>query len=144
MADTAAYLGTLLSTNEKIAECTRAQMYWSQKLDLNMTKLKDQQKYETKWNSAYDSAMDSGRTKDLKCGSVVAKVDCCEAEAARYANAKSPKFDQELLDEYTDLDVEYDSMKTMYETLLEKLRADKEAQKELTSNAAQDTGLMQS
>ena len=38
----------------------------------------------------------------------------------------------------------YDTMQTMYESMLEQLRAQKEGQKTATTSAAQDTGLLQS
>ena len=45
--------------------------------------------------------------------------------------------------ELAELDIEYDTMKTMYDTILEQLRAQEETEKQATSNAAQDTGLLE-
>ena len=57
---------------------------------------------------------------------------------------KVDEYDEELSQELADLDMEYDTMKTMYDSMLEQLRAQQETEKTATSNAAQDTGLLQS
>ena len=64
--------------------------------------------------------------------------------ADAYAHAKVKQYDEELSLELADLDIEYDTMKTMYDTMLEELRAQQESEKTATSTAAQDTGLLQS
>ena len=61
-------------------------------------------------------------------------------EVKDYVNKKVTEIRVEL----ADLDIEYDTMKTMYDTMLEQLRAQKESEKTATSTAAQDTGLLQS
>ena len=145
MSNTAALLGNLLNTNADINYYVQQQIYWSNKYEANAAKLKKQVDYEQKWESAVDDAMDRGRTKDLVCGSVTATVGCCQSDAEDYADEKvRHRYDEELSLELADLDMEYDTMKTMYDTLLEKMRADQEAEKQATSNAAQDTGLLQS
>ena len=62
--------------------------------------------------------------------------------ALAYANAKAQEYDQELSIELAELDVEYDTMKCMYETLLETMRAQKDQEANATSTAAQDTCLL--
>ena len=42
------------------------------------------------------------------------------------------------------MDIEYDTMQTMYEAMLEQLRAQKDSENTAVQNAAQDTGLLQS
>ena len=64
--------------------------------------------------------------------------------ADKYAHAKVKQYNKELSLELADLDIEYCTMKTMYDTMLEELRAQKESEKSATSTAAQDTGLLQS
>ena len=54
------------------------------------------------------------------------------------------QYDEELSLELAELDMEYDTMKTMYDTLLEEMRAQADSEKTATSTAAQDTGLLQS
>ena len=63
--------------------------------------------------------------------------------ADQYAHAKVDQYNEELSLELADLDMEYDTMKTMYDTMLEELRAQQESEKTATSTAAQDTGLLQ-
>ena len=66
-----------------------------------------------------------------------------EALADKYAHAKVKQYNEELSLELADLDIEYDTMKCMYDTLLEQMRAQQESEKTATSTAAQDTGLLQ-
>ena len=62
--------------------------------------------------------------------------------ALAYANAKVKEYSQELSEELAELDIEYDTMKCMYETLLEEMRAQKDTEASATQTAAQDTGLL--
>ena len=143
MANTAALLGTLLNTNAEINYYTQQQIYWSGKYEANSAKLSKQVKYEEKWQSAFDSAIDN--TKELNVGGVrVAENNQNEQIADAYAHAKVKQYDEELSLELADLDIEYDTMVTMYDAMLEQLRAQQESEKTATSTAAQDTGLLQS
>ena len=141
MANTAALLGNLLCTNADINYYTQQQIFWNAKYEANSAKLEEQVKYETKWESAFDSAMDA--TKELKCGGIVVKEgNQSEYVADAYAHKKVKQYDEELSLELADLDIEYDTMKCMYDTLLEEMRAQQESEKTATSTAAQDTGLL--
>lgn len=143
MANTAALLGNLLNTNADINFYTQQQIFWNAKYEANEAKLSKQVKYEEKWESAFDSAIDN--TKELKAGRLtVQENNTSEAIAEQYAHAKVDEYNEELSLELADLDIEYDTMKTMYETMLESLRAQQEGEKNATSAAAQDTGLIQS
>lgn len=143
MANTAALLGNLLNTNADINYYTQQQIYWNAKYEANSAKLEKQVKYEEKWESSFDAAIDN--TKDLKAGKLTVKENnTSEAIAEEYADAKVKEYDEELSLELADLDIEYDTMKTMYEVMLEELRAQQESEKTVTSTAAQDTGLLQS
>ena len=143
MANTAALLGNLLNTKAEINYYTQQQLYWNTKYEANSAKLSKQVGYEEKWETAFDSAMDN--TKELKVGGItVAESNTNEAIAERYANAKVSKYNEELSIELADLDIEYDTMVTMYDTLLEEMRAQQESEKTATQTAAQDTGLLQS
>ena len=143
MANTAALLGTLLNTNADINYYTQQQIFWSGKYEANSAKLEKQVKYEEKWESAFDSAIDN--TKELNVGGVrVAEGNKNEMIADAYAHAKVKQYNEELSLELAEMDVEYDTMQTMYESRLEQLRAQKEGQKTATTSAAQDTGLLQS
>ena len=141
MSNTAALLGNLLCTNADINYYTQQSIYWNAKYEANMAKLEEQVKYEEKWEAAFDSAIDN--TKTLTAGGVtVNEGNKCESLADAYAHAKVKQYDEELSLELADLDIEYDTMKTMYDTLLEELRAKQESEKTATSTAAQDTGLL--
>ena len=141
MANTSALLGTLLCTNADINYYTQQSIYWNSKYEANMAKLEEQVKYEEKWCNAFDSAIDN--TKTLTAGGVtVNEGNKCEDLADAYAHAKVKQYNEELSLELADLDIEYDTMKCMYDTLLEELRAKQESEKTATSTAAQDTGLL--
>lgn len=145
MANTAAQLGNLLSVNADINYYTQQSIYWNAKYEANQAKLDKQVSYEQKWESAFDDAQNT----DKKCqvGTKVWKekdVVLSDAQADAYAHAKVRQYDEELSLELSELDIEYDTMKTMYDTLLEELRAQKDADKQAVSTAAQDTGLLQS
>ena len=143
MANTAALLGTLLNTNADINYYTQEQIYWSGKYEANSAKLEKQVKSEEKWQSAFESAIDN--TKELTAGGVrVGANNKNEQIADAYAHAKVKQYNEELSLELAELDVEYDTMQTMYESMLEQERAQKDAEKTATQNAAQDTGLLQS
>ena len=141
MANTAALLGNLLNTNADINYYTQQSIFWNAKYEANSAKLQKQVNYEQKWESAYESAIDN--TKELKCGGIrVAEGNQNQQVADKYAHAKVKHYDEELSLELAELDIEYDTMKTMYDTLLEEMRAQKESEKTATSTAAQDTGLL--
>ena len=143
MANTAALLGNLLNTNADINYYTQQSIFWNAKYEANSAKLEKQVKYEEKWESAFDSAIDN--TKELTAGGIkVSANNKNEMLADKYAHAKVKQYNEELSQELADLDIEYDTMKTMYDAMLEELRAQKETEKTATSNAAQDTGLLQS
>ena len=143
MANTAALLGNLLNTNADINYYTQQSIFWNAKYEANSAKLQEQVKYEDKWQSAFDSAIDN--TKDLTASGVTVRANNqSEYIADLYAHAKVKQYSEELSLELADLDIEYDTMKTMYDTMLEELRAQQESEKTATSTAAQDTGLLQS
>lgn len=139
-------LSDLLSTNADINYYTQQQLFWAQKYEANSAKLSKQVSYEEKWESSFDAAIDN--TSELKASLngqaiVVAKNNTNEALANTYADAKVSQYDEDLSAELAELDVDYDTMQTMYETLLESLRAQQESEKTATSTSAQDTGLLQ-
>ena len=143
MSNTAALLGNLLCTNADINYYTQQSIYWNAKYEANSAKLSKQVKAEENWCKAYDSAMSAD--KDYKVGGhIYVHKDStpCEMAAEAYADAKVKEYNEELSMELADLDMEYDTMKSMYDTLLEELRAKQESEKTATSTAAQDTGLL--
>lgn len=143
MSNTAALLGSLLCTNADINYYTQQQIFWSNKYEANAAKLSEQTKYYQKWESAFDDAQNTDKLCKIGDRTVKEKGNVLSDDKAdEYAHAKVEKYNEELSMELADLDIEYDTMKTMYETLLEKLRADQEGEKTATSTAAQDTGLV--
>ena len=141
MSNTAALLGNLLCTNADINYYTQQSIFWTAKYEANLAKLEEQVKYHEKWEGAFDSAIDN--TKQLTAGGVVVNEgNKCENLADAYAHAKVRQYNEDLSLELADLDIEYDTMKCMYDTLLTELRAQQESEKTATSTAAQDTGLL--
>ena len=145
MASTSAALLGLLGTQGDINYYTVQLKLWSDKYDSNLKQLEKQQKYETAWNNEYDKAMDGTRTSELKMNGYVflgKEQAGSEYQARQWADYKVEQYDEEVLLELEEKDMEYDSMKTMYEALLETLRAEEEGEKQLVSTDAQDTGLL--
>lgn len=141
MSTTAAQLGNLLCTNADINYYTQQSIFWTAKYEANLAKLEEQVKYHEKWEGAFDSAIDN--TKQLTAGGVVVNEgNQCEDLADAYAHAKVKQYNEDLSLELADLDIEYDTMKCMYDTLLQELRAKQESEETATSTAAQDTGLL--
>ncbi len=144
---TAAQLGALLNTQADLNYYTAQLNYWSGKYEANSEKLEKQVKYEEKWEKAYDDAIDN--EKELKVSSngrqiVVKENNTNKNLADIYAHAKVQQYDEELSLELAELDIEYDTMKTMYEALVTMKQAEKESQKQSTATSAQDTHLLQS
>lgn len=149
MGATSASLGSLLCTQADINYYTQQLSLWNAKYEGNLSKLEQQVKYETQWVSAYDKAMDESRTSALKydaCGlsGTIGKEQAAasEAIAEAYAYTKVDEYNIELSMELADLDIEYDTMKCMYETLLTELQAKEDSEKTLVQQNAQDTGLL--
>jgi hypothetical protein len=144
MANTAALLLNLLNTKADINYYTQQSVYWNAKYEANYAKLSKQVKAEEKWMDAYDSCYYAEEGKEVRIGNGNPFTSGDECEAIAYADQKVREYDEELSLELADLDMTYDTMKTMFDSLLEQMRAQQESQKTATSNAAQDTGLLQS
>ena len=142
MANVAALLGTLLCSNADINFYTQQQIYWANKYEANSAKLAKQVKWQEKWIDAYEDAQDSEKAIDITGFKKDKGVVASDYEAERYANIKVKEYNEELSLELADLDIEYDTMKCMYETLLEEMKSQQESEKSATSSAAQDTGLL--
>ena len=143
----AAQLGTLLNTQADLNYYTMQLTFWSAKYEANQEKLQKQVGYEDKWNKAFESAIDNTRELTASCCGKSVKVaenNTNESIADAYADAKVRQYDEELSLELAELDIEYDTMKTMYEALVTSLQAQKESEKQSTATAMQDTHLLQS
>ena len=145
MADTATLLGNYLNKNADYTYYSTQQIFYNNMYEANSAKLSKQSKYEEKWESAFDDAQNVDKT--CKIGNTTWKEKdqvLSDAQADAYAHAKVKEYNEELSLELADLDLEYDTMRTMYDTLMQELQSQKESAKSATSTAAQDTGLLQS
>ena len=144
MANTAAQLLNLLTANADYNYYSQQLIFWSNKYEANAAKLEEQNKYEAKWENAFGDGMDVDKNINFKNFHKAKGTEWTEAQADAYAHAKVWQWDEELQLELADNDIEYDSMKTMFETLMEKKQSEKEADKQGLATAAQETGLIQS
>ena len=145
----AAQLGNLLNVTADLNYYTMMLNQWSAKYEANSEKLQKQVSYETKWEDAYEDATGCDKKIDYTDRSgrkwVKEKDVAMGAEwADDYAHAKVYQYDESLSLELAELDIEYDTMKTMYEALVTQLQAEKDADKQSTATAMQDTHLLQS
>lgn len=142
---TAAILGQLLSLKADKTFYTQQQIFWSEKYKSNSAKLAAMQNAEEKWNTEYDKATDGTRTSELKYvynskNCTIAKETAgTEKEATHYADYKAPTYDPDTLEILTEDDMEYDTMKTMYDTLLEEIDAEIDSLKQKLQEEAGDT-----
>ena len=142
MAATAALLGTLLCTNADITYYTQQQIFWANKYEANAAKLQDWTKKQEDWHEEHDDLYYGEKDKTIggttyKCNNESAAIDYANVKIGKDINTINS-----MEEELSALDIEYETMKLMYETQLEALRAQQESEKTATSTAAQDTGLL--
>lgn len=130
------------------------QTRWNNMATAMSKKLSEQTSLEEKWESKSEDAYDAApkTDKELSAGGTIFKTKESsynsgrygkkEQMASLYANAAVPKFDSDLLEEYTDLDMEYTTMQNMYDALCTELEAQEGALKEQVGKEAQDTHLL--
>lgn len=156
----AGLLSQYMSVKAQLSYVELQDTRWNNLATAMSKKLSEQEKGEEKWDSAYDSAEEvcNDSTKELKLkGKVVISknegaplsrrvasgwVKDPDKIASQFASKKVPNFNPDLLDEYTDLDMEYSTMVAMYDTLLEELQAQADGLKDRTSTEAQDTHIL--
>ena len=139
MANTSAQLLNYLGTKADIAYATQQLIYWTDKHEKNQRRLDQQTKFEEQWNKHYDDAMNVD--KEIK--GIKAKGEAmCECDAIDYADSKVTQYDEDLKEELTELDINYETMKTVWEAELEVLNNRAEAEKQNLATAAQDTGTL--
>ena len=103
------------------------------------------EKYEEKYLQAYDDAQNVDKTCKIGNKTYKEKDQVLSDKAAdAYAHAKVKQYDEEVLLELAEEDMEYDSLKTVLETSITELQAEKESWKQQTATSAQDTHLLQS
>ena len=141
MANTSAQLLNYLGTKSDIAYATQQLIYWTDKYEANSKRLDKQTKFEQQWNDAYDKCYDLGEDETLEIDGRPFKGGC-ECDAVDYADLKVTHYDEALKDELAELDIEYETMKTLWEAELEVLNSRAEGEKQNLATAAQDTGLL--
>ena len=141
MSITAAAMSQLLTLTQERNFYQMQQIYWSNEHTAMSAKVAQYSKLEKKWEDYYNKAM--GNTSEINSGGFhIQKDNQNEALAEQYANAMCAEYDEETKIELSNQEVEYESMQQMYETLLEETNARIEQQKELVSENAKDTGLL--
>ena len=127
------------------------QIRWNNMATAMSKKLSSQESAEEKWQSSSESCYDDWNQSKAFIAKGTTFQDTSNAHpagysralaASLYANAKVPKFDSDLLEEYTELDMEYSTMQAMYDTLCTELEAQEGALKEQLGTEAQDTHLL--
>lgn len=143
----AQYMAVKNQLNYNQAQQTR----WNNMATAMSKKLSSQESLEEKWQSSSETCYDSwGQTKEFQAkGTVFQDKEgnnvCHQSRsiaASLYADAAVPKFDSDLLEEYTDLDMEYSTMQSMYDTLCTELEAQEQSLKDRLGTEAQDTHLL--
>ena len=140
-------LGSLLNAQADLNYYTAQLTHWTAKYEANSEKLEKQVKAEDKWNSSFEAAIDN--TRDLKASSggvqiIVEEGNVNESTAKKYADAKVSQYDEELSLELAELDIEYDTMKTLYEALVTQKQTETDSTKQSAATAFQNTHLLQS
>jgi len=125
---------------------------WNDLATAMSKKLSQQTGYQEKWDSSSGSLYDAwgndskefvaDGTTFISSGGVTNSRWSRDLAASLYACAKVPKYDPELLDEYTDLDMEYSTMVDMYDTLCTELQSQADSLKETLGTEAQDTHML--
>lgn len=149
MADVSALLAQYLSVKSQVSYNQLQSTLWADKHSAMSAKLSKQTKAEEQWISASDNVIDNNGQKDIKVGS---QLFCSkdrefgsaqlEANAIKYADLKVPEYDPTKLEEYAELDMQYDLMQSTYDTLLEQLQSQEESLKTTLGNATKDTGML--
>lgn len=120
---------------------TQMQIEYERKYETVHKQLSKQQSFEEKYEEAYDKCYYGNDGNNVKLGSEELKTGDATA-ATKYAKAKSPNYNPSLLSELEELDVEYDSMQTMYESMLEMINAQTESAESKASTECQKTHII--
>ena len=147
-------LAQYLAVKNQLNYNHQQQVRWNNMATAMSKKLSQQTSLEEKWQSSSEACYDSwGESKAFKADGTVFQSSNGVAgpgygdnnkalAASKYADAAVPKFDSDLLEEYTELDMEYSTMQSMYDTLCTELEAQEGALKEQLGTEAQDTHLL--
>ena len=142
---TSADLSTLLRIERDLSYNTMQLSSISQKYEATHKALEQMTKYEEKWENAYDDAQNEDKTCKVGDKTWKEKGETLNDRMAdAYAHAKVKQYDEEILQELTEKDMEYENLKTVLETSITELQAEKESWKQMTATDAQNTHLLQS
>ena len=150
MANTAALLQNLLRCKADYNYAVLQQTMWASRQEGNASKLAAQQSAEDKWYTAYDKAVDVAEGNDDKTNKFKSNGTSYEIKEGNmalcemYANAKVSQYKPGLLDEYADLDTEYELMVSTYDAMVTQLDTMIQNYEEQVGTSAQDTGRLQS
>ena len=137
---TSPLLGSLLSEKANLAFYTVEQVKWSEKYAGIQKKVAAEEKKQAAYEKAYDAAMNND--KELKAGGItVSANNINERIAEQYAIEKSD-FDESAYEELVELDTEYDTMNTLYATMIEQSKSKIKSLESATSQAAQSTEII--
>lgn len=141
MANTSARLLHYLDLLSQRNYATQQSIYWADKYEVNNKRLQKLTKLETEHNNAYDKCyeLEDGKSITFEGREYFGG---CECEAMDYADAKVKQYDEELKEELAEMDIEYETMKTMWEADLEVLNGQIEQEKQNLATGAQETGLI--
>ena len=121
---------------------TRLLVKLTAKMESNSKKLEEQTNLYNKWEKEYDKGMDEDKEINYK-GFHKAKGEVWDNRTAdRYAHLKVAKYDEELLDELAELDMDYDAQKTAIEAAITLNQANIDSTKQVESTECQDTHLL--
>lgn len=146
----AGLLAQYMAVKNQLSYCQLQDTRWNDLATAMSKKLSQQENYQSKWDDSSAALYDSwDDTKEFKAGGTVFQNSSGgghkysrELACSLYANAKVPKFDPDLLDEYTELDMEYSTMVNMYDTIQDELQAQADGLKETIGTEAQDTHML--
>ncbi len=141
---TAASLTHLLSLTSEINRLVLEQTINASKMERASEQVTRYTKWQNDWDKAYDDAI-NGPSKDLKMnGNIFIAKDtpATKSQAIKWANYKAPHADEDKLEYLTEMDDRYTTQKEMLDTLIQKLQAEKDAEKQLVATKAADTGLL--
>ena len=147
MADVSALLAQYLFVKSQVSYNQLQSTLWADKHEAMSAKLSKQTKAEEQWTDASDTCEDkvlNGEEVKIKGQTINQKgvSTGASSKAFKYAELKVPNYDPDKLEEYAELDMQYDLMQTTYSTLLEQLEGQAESLKTTLGNATKDTGML--
>ena len=140
----AAQLGNLLNVTADLNYYTMLLNQWSAKYEANSQKLTKQQNLEEKFIGKVEDAQDADKQIKSAFGTKEKGEVWDDETAEAYGHYAVKEYNESLSLELAELDIEYDTMKTMYEALVTMLKAQKDEDKQNTASSLQDTHTLQS